>query len=133
VTFIKKIQLYVYVLMSEYVLMYMLSSYQFNTEWCETFHFIGFKEVTEGCCGSTVLNAAVFIQYQPACPNVHDYIFWDSFHPTEKAYNIVVDKVLHQNLHYLIWRNSLLYLTRNEISLKVESFLLSKWVNTSTV
>ncbi|KAK1610054.1 hypothetical protein QYE76_033727 [Lolium multiflorum] len=62
----------------------------------------GFKEVTEGCCGSTVLNAAIFIQYQPACPNVYDYIFWDSFHPTEKAYNIVVDKIFQQSLQYLI-------------------------------
>uniref|UniRef100_A0ACD6AFH6 Uncharacterized protein n=1 Tax=Avena sativa TaxID=4498 RepID=A0ACD6AFH6_AVESA len=62
----------------------------------------GFREVTEGCCGSTVLNAAIFIQYQHACPNVYDYIFWDSFHPTEKAYSIVVDKIFQQTLQYLI-------------------------------
>ncbi|CAM0910608.1 unnamed protein product [Alopecurus aequalis] len=62
----------------------------------------GFKEVTEGCCGSTVLNAAIFIEYHPACPNAYDYIFWDSFHPTEKAYNIVIDKILKQNLQYLM-------------------------------
>lgn len=62
----------------------------------------GFKEVTEGCCGSTVLNAAIFIQYHPACPNAYDYIFWDSFHPTEKAYNIVVDKLIQQDLKYLM-------------------------------
>uniref|UniRef100_A0ACD5ZRT1 Uncharacterized protein n=1 Tax=Avena sativa TaxID=4498 RepID=A0ACD5ZRT1_AVESA len=62
----------------------------------------GFKEVTEGCCGSTVLDAAIFIQYQHACPNVYDYIFWDSFHPTEKAYSFVVDKIFQQNLQYLI-------------------------------
>ncbi|XP_045086576.1 GDSL esterase/lipase EXL2 isoform X6 [Aegilops tauschii subsp. strangulata] len=64
--------------------------------------FYGFKEVTEGCCGSNVLNAAIFIQYHPACPNAYDYIFWDSFHCTEKAYNIVVDEIFQQNLHYLM-------------------------------
>ncbi|RLM56277.1 GDSL esterase/lipase EXL3-like [Panicum miliaceum] len=62
----------------------------------------GFKDVKEGCCGSTVLNAAVFIAYHSACPNVIDYIFWDGFHPTEKAYNIVVDKLIQQNMKYLM-------------------------------
>uniref|UniRef100_A0ACD6AEI8 Uncharacterized protein n=1 Tax=Avena sativa TaxID=4498 RepID=A0ACD6AEI8_AVESA len=64
--------------------------------------FYGFKEAGEGCCGSTVLNAAIFIKYHPACPNAHDYIFWDSFHPTEKAYNIVVDKLFQQNMQDLM-------------------------------
>lgn len=62
----------------------------------------GFKQVNEGCCGSTVLSAAVFIAYHNACPNAIDYIFWDGFHPTEKAYNIVVDKLIQQNRKYLL-------------------------------
>jgi phospholipase/lecithinase/hemolysin len=63
---------------------------------------IGFKEVAKGCCGSTVLDAAIFIKYHHACPNAQDYIFWDSFHPTEKAYNIVVDKLFQQNMQDLM-------------------------------
>ncbi|KAL6909804.1 hypothetical protein ACP4OV_001463 [Aristida adscensionis] len=62
----------------------------------------GFKEVSKGCCGSTVLDAAIFIAYHSACPNAVDYIFWDGFHPTEKAYNIVVDKLIQQNMKYLM-------------------------------
>ncbi|KAK3132560.1 hypothetical protein QOZ80_6AG0524470 [Eleusine coracana subsp. coracana] len=62
----------------------------------------GFTEVSEGCCGSTVLNAAIFIAYHSACPNAIDYIFWDGFHPTEKAYDIVVDKLIQQNMKYLM-------------------------------
>ncbi|CAL5047861.1 unnamed protein product [Urochloa decumbens] len=62
----------------------------------------GFKDVSDGCCGSTVLNAAVFIAYHSCCPNAIDYIFWDGFHPTEKAYNIVVDKLIQQNMKYLM-------------------------------
>ncbi|KAK1610048.1 hypothetical protein QYE76_033721 [Lolium multiflorum] len=65
-------------------------------------NYYGFNEAAEGCCGSTVLNAAIFIENHPACPNVQDYIFWDSFHPTEKAYNIVVDKLFQQNLQDLL-------------------------------
>ncbi|TVU10707.1 hypothetical protein EJB05_44251 [Eragrostis curvula] len=62
----------------------------------------GFKEVSQGCCGSTVLSAAIFIAYHSACPNAVDYIFWDGFHPTEKAYNIVVDKLIQENMQYLM-------------------------------
>lgn len=62
----------------------------------------GFKDVSEGCCGSTVLNAAIFIAYHSACPNAPDYIFWDGFHPTQKAYDIVVDKLIQQNSKYLM-------------------------------
>ncbi|XP_062227606.1 GDSL esterase/lipase EXL1-like [Phragmites australis] len=62
----------------------------------------GFKEVSEGCCGSTVLDAAIFIAYHSACPNAIDYIFWDGFHPTEKAYDIVVDKLIQQSTQYLM-------------------------------
>ncbi|TVU10712.1 hypothetical protein EJB05_44256, partial [Eragrostis curvula] len=63
---------------------------------------LGFKEVSQGCCGSTRLNAAIFIAYHSACPNAVDYIFWDSFHPTEKAYNILVDKLIQQNMQFLM-------------------------------
>lgn len=64
--------------------------------------FYGFKEVSKGCCGSTILDAAIFLEYRPACPNAFDYIFWDSFHPTEKAYNIVVDKLFQQGTKNLM-------------------------------
>ncbi|EEC80567.1 hypothetical protein OsI_22891 [Oryza sativa Indica Group] len=64
--------------------------------------YYGFKDTSDGCCGNTVLNAAIFIKYHSACPNVYDYIFWDSFHPTEKAYDIVVDKLIQENKQYLM-------------------------------
>uniref|UniRef100_A0ACD5ZQD1 Uncharacterized protein n=1 Tax=Avena sativa TaxID=4498 RepID=A0ACD5ZQD1_AVESA len=64
--------------------------------------FYGFKEVAEGCCGSTPLDAAIFIKYHPACPNVQDYIFWDSFHPSQKAYNNFIDKLHQQNMQELM-------------------------------
>ena len=73
-------------------------------------NFVDFKDVSEGCCGSTVLNAAIFIAYRSACPNAIDYIFWDGLHPTEKAKYIVVDKLIQQNMKYLMWTNSLLYI-----------------------
>uniref|UniRef100_A0A0D9WQG7 Uncharacterized protein n=1 Tax=Leersia perrieri TaxID=77586 RepID=A0A0D9WQG7_9ORYZ len=64
--------------------------------------YYGFKDTSDGCCGNSILNAAIFIKYHSACPNVYDYIFWDSFHPSEKAYNIVVDNLIQQNQQYLM-------------------------------
>jgi phospholipase/lecithinase/hemolysin len=64
---------------------------------------VGFKApVSQGCCGSTVLSAAIFIAYHSACPNTIDYIFWDGFHPTEKAYNIIVDKLIQEYMQFLM-------------------------------
>jgi phospholipase/lecithinase/hemolysin len=79
-----------------------LLSKQLGTEYRATFLYIGFKEAAEGCCGSRVVDAAIFIKNHRACPNVQDYIFWDSFHATEKAYNIVVDKLFQQNIQDLM-------------------------------
>jgi phospholipase/lecithinase/hemolysin len=58
--------------------MKMLSSAQFSSENYKIFLYIGFNEVAEG-----VRNAAIFIKNHPACPSVHDYIFWDNLHPEE--------------------------------------------------
>ncbi|KAL6594802.1 hypothetical protein ACP70R_048251 [Stipagrostis hirtigluma subsp. patula] len=62
----------------------------------------GFKEVTEGCCGSTLFDAGIFIAYHNACPNVLDYVYWDGFHPTEKAYKFVVDKLIEDVVKYVM-------------------------------
>uniref|UniRef100_A0A0D9WQG8 SGNH hydrolase-type esterase domain-containing protein n=1 Tax=Leersia perrieri TaxID=77586 RepID=A0A0D9WQG8_9ORYZ len=64
--------------------------------------FYGFKEAAEGCCGSTLFDASIFIAYHTPCSNVLDYIYWDGFHPTEKAYRTVVDNVLRVTEEHLM-------------------------------
>ncbi|EYU17581.1 hypothetical protein ABFS82_03G073500 [Erythranthe guttata] len=65
----------------------------------------GFKIVDKGCCGTGTFETSLLCTY--ACSNEDDYIFWDSFHPTEKAYRILIHQMLQENINYFICGKSL--------------------------
>lgn len=54
----------------------------------------GFKVSNLGCCGTGTIEVTQLCKYP--CPDVSDYLFWDSFHPTEKAYRILVHLFLEK-------------------------------------
>ncbi|KAF5462152.1 hypothetical protein F2P56_018182 [Juglans regia] len=59
----------------------------------------GFEFVNKGCCGTG--NIEVSILCNPAsatCKDASNYIFWDSYHPTEAAYRTLVSIVLQKYL-----------------------------------
>ncbi|BBN13806.1 hypothetical protein MPTK1_6g06530 [Marchantia polymorpha subsp. ruderalis] len=67
----------------------------------------GFTEGVTACCGSGLYNAetqcgrpADLITNPPynLCDNVDKYVFWDYFHPSERAYGIVADKLWNGDL-----------------------------------
>ncbi|XP_037453994.1 GDSL esterase/lipase At3g43570-like [Triticum dicoccoides] len=64
----------------------------------------GFKESTLGCCGTGMMEVSVLCNgvTSAVCGDVTDYLFWDSYHPTEKAYRILVDFVYDNYLKELI-------------------------------
>ncbi|KAK7302880.1 hypothetical protein RJT34_13777 [Clitoria ternatea] len=48
----------------------------------------GFDEVNNGCCGSGYIEASVMCnRFSIVCSDPSKYVFWDSIHPTEKAYH----------------------------------------------
>ncbi|PRQ50171.1 putative triacylglycerol lipase [Rosa chinensis] len=51
----------------------------------------GFEVVDKGCCGTGDLEIGPLCNKDTpgTCNDVSKYIFWDSFHPTEKAYRIL--------------------------------------------
>ncbi|PWZ22968.1 GDSL esterase/lipase EXL3 [Zea mays] len=55
----------------------------------------GFTQSTRGCCGTGLLEVSVLCNgvTSAVCQDVGDYLFWDSYHPTEKAYKILADFV----------------------------------------
>lgn len=65
---------------------------------------IGFKIGDKGCCGTGTLEASILCRY--ACSNVDDYVFWDAFHPAEKAYGILVRQSLEQYVKNITCGNS---------------------------
>lgn len=44
-------------------------------------NFPGFKVATAGCC--KVVKMGLCAPNSPLCPNKHEYMFWDGYHPTE--------------------------------------------------
>ncbi|KAM7256705.1 hypothetical protein ACFE04_012446 [Oxalis oulophora] len=59
----------------------------------------GFEVTTEGCCGTGELEVSIFcnptkIEY--SCQDASKYIFWDSFHPTERTYQVLVQQILQK-------------------------------------
>ncbi|XP_057722733.1 GDSL esterase/lipase EXL3-like [Arachis stenosperma] len=62
----------------------------------------GYKVVDRGCCGTGNLEVAVLCNPLDAtCPNPQEYVFWDSYHPTEGVYRILITQVLHKYLNQL--------------------------------
>ncbi|KAL9172837.1 hypothetical protein ABFS82_03G072900 [Erythranthe guttata] len=60
----------------------------------------GFKIADRGCCGTGTIELAILCTF--ACSNVEDYVFWDGAHPTEKAYGIIVRRVLDEYINNFI-------------------------------
>ncbi|KAK9065170.1 hypothetical protein SSX86_016553 [Deinandra increscens subsp. villosa] len=57
----------------------------------------GFEIVDRGCCGTGKVEVSWMCnEFGPTCSDVSKYLFWDSFHPTEKGYRIIVDNLLER-------------------------------------
>lgn len=62
----------------------------------------GFEIGNKGCCGSGMVEVAFLCSF--TCANVSEYVFWDSFHLTEKAYRIMVHQVLEKDIKSFFWQ-----------------------------
>ncbi|KAK4481397.1 hypothetical protein RD792_012287 [Penstemon davidsonii] len=63
----------------------------------------GFEFNNKGCCGTGKLEVAVFCnKFSGTCSDVSKYIFWDSFHPTEKGYRVLLNQTLDKIINSLV-------------------------------
>ncbi|BAT90165.1 hypothetical protein VIGAN_06135200 [Vigna angularis var. angularis] len=61
---------------------------------------IGFEVADKGCCGTGDFEVGFLCNpVLKICSNRSTYIFWDSFHPTERAFNILSSEVLDKNIN----------------------------------
>ncbi|XP_050365758.1 GDSL esterase/lipase EXL3-like [Argentina anserina] len=57
----------------------------------------GFKVANKGCCGTGALEVAILCtKLSPTCENPKDHVFWDSYHPSEQAYSVLVPPLLEK-------------------------------------
>ncbi|KAK7376693.1 hypothetical protein VNO80_02107 [Phaseolus coccineus] len=62
----------------------------------------GFKVMDRGCCGTGKLEVAVLCNpLDSTCSNASEYVFWDSYHPTEGVYRKLVKHVLNKYMNQL--------------------------------
>ncbi|KAI3760374.1 hypothetical protein L1987_50769 [Smallanthus sonchifolius] len=62
----------------------------------------GFSETVKGCCGTGLLEAGpICTPLTPLCENSSEYLFFDSIHPSEKAYRYVTECIVKQILDKL--------------------------------
>nr|XP_016510192.1 PREDICTED: GDSL esterase/lipase EXL3-like [Nicotiana tabacum] len=60
----------------------------------------GFEEVEKGCCGTGKIEVTLLCnKFSGTCEDNTKYLFWDSYHPTEKAYRILVDQILKKHIN----------------------------------
>ncbi|KAI4336754.1 hypothetical protein L6164_015242 [Bauhinia variegata] len=61
----------------------------------------GFKVVDKGCCGTGSIEVSVLCnRLDPTCPDASNYVFWDSYHPTETAYRKLIGPLLQKYLYH---------------------------------
>ncbi|RDY07439.1 GDSL esterase/lipase EXL3 [Mucuna pruriens] len=59
----------------------------------------GYKVMDRGCCGTGKLEVAVLCNpLDSTCSNASEYVFWDSYHPTEGVYRKLINQVLQKYL-----------------------------------
>ncbi|KAK4490257.1 hypothetical protein RD792_000919 [Penstemon davidsonii] len=60
----------------------------------------GFEVSDKGCCGTGNIEVVVLCnKYSGTCSDASKYIFWDSYHPTEKAYSVLANSIIKKYLN----------------------------------
>nr|GME06192.1 GDSL esterase/lipase EXL3-like [Ipomoea batatas] len=63
----------------------------------------GFEVVDRGCCGTGKIEVSILCnKFSETCPDHDKYMFWDSYHPTEKGYKILVNQILQKYINRLL-------------------------------
>ncbi|XP_019235699.1 PREDICTED: GDSL esterase/lipase EXL3-like [Nicotiana attenuata] len=59
----------------------------------------GFEVVEKGCCGTGNIEVLMLCKYGGTCEDDTKYLFWDSYHPTERGYRILVDQMMKKYIN----------------------------------
>ncbi|KAK1262646.1 GDSL esterase/lipase [Acorus gramineus] len=64
----------------------------------------GFEVSTKGCCGTGLIEVTMLCNSitTSTCDDVSKYVFWDSYHPTQKGYEAILNYVFPKYLPLLL-------------------------------
>ena len=62
-----------------------------------------FNETTRGCCNTGTVEVVVLCdaRFEPVCDDVSEHVFFDSYHPTQRAYKVGVDYIFDHYIQFL--------------------------------
>ncbi|KAM0822247.1 hypothetical protein ACQ4PT_071615 [Festuca glaucescens] len=63
----------------------------------------GFRETTLGCCGTGTIEVSTRCdaRFDSVCDDVSQHVFFDSYHPTQPAYKVIVDYIFDHYRQFL--------------------------------
>ncbi|XP_021756595.1 GDSL esterase/lipase EXL3-like [Chenopodium quinoa] len=63
----------------------------------------GFEQVVKGCCGTGLIEVTSLLcnKLDAVCPDDTKYLFWDSYHPTEKGYQVLLSLLIDKYISRL--------------------------------
>ncbi|CAN6311569.1 unnamed protein product [Urochloa humidicola] len=68
----------------------------------QRYQALGFKNGKDACCGFIGLESGVLCNFMsPVCDNPAQYVFWDGYHPTERAYKIMIGELIARYIRFL--------------------------------
>jgi phospholipase/lecithinase/hemolysin len=81
-----------------------LDIYRILDELMERGDRYGFTETTKGCCGTGTIEVTGLCdsRFVSVCDDVSSHVFFDSYHPTERAYRIIVNDIFDNYIKVLI-------------------------------
>ncbi|XAR61630.1 Triacylglycerol lipase [Bertholletia excelsa] len=60
----------------------------------------GFEVANRGCCGTGLIEVVILCEASSfTCPDRSKYVFWDSYHPTERLHQLLVQSLLKENIN----------------------------------
>ncbi|KAK1261581.1 GDSL esterase/lipase EXL3 [Acorus gramineus] len=64
----------------------------------------GFEVSSKGCCGTGIIEVTITCNSitSSTCDDVSKYVFWDSYHPTQKGYEAIMNDVIPKVLPILL-------------------------------
>ncbi|XP_062213186.1 GDSL esterase/lipase EXL3-like [Phragmites australis] len=64
----------------------------------------GFTETTKGCCGTGMIEVTGLCdsRFVSVCDDVSQHVFFDSYHPTEQAYRIIVNDIFDNYIQVIM-------------------------------
>lgn len=67
----------------------------------KVFGLTGMTESSKACCGTGYVEMSYLciVDDKLSCSDAGKYVFWDSFHPSEKAYQILSQDIFNNVLY----------------------------------